>query len=105
VNAKFIKLSRRYRAALRAHLKQGRLANLDSAHGLGGQALADGMETLDLAKLHEQILVTEVLPACPPRKRSVLIKQAGIFFAVAITPIEKTHRNAREAAVQLKKFI
>jgi signal transduction histidine kinase len=105
VNAKFIKLSRRYRAALRAHLKQGRLASLEPAHGLGGQALAEGMETLDLAKLHEQILVTEVLPACPPRKRSVLIKQAGIFFAVAITPIEKTHRNAREAAVQLKKFI
>jgi signal transduction histidine kinase len=105
MKAKFLKLSRRYRAALRAHLKQGRLASLGSARGLGGQALAAGMETLDLAKLHEQILVTEVLPSCPPRKRSALIKQAGIFFAVAITPIEKTHRNAREAAVQLKKFI
>jgi signal transduction histidine kinase len=105
MKAKFLKLSQRYRAALRTHLKQGRLASLESAHGLGGQALGAGMETLDLAKLHEQILVTEVLPSCPPRKRSALIKQAGIFFAVAITPIEKTHRNAREAAVQLKKFI
>ena len=105
MKAKFLKLSRRYRAALRAHLKQGRLASLESARGLGGQALATGMETLDLAKLHEQILVTEALPACPRRKRSALIKQAGIFFAVAITPIEKTHRSAREAAVQLKKFI
>jgi signal transduction histidine kinase len=105
MKAKFLKLSRRYRAALRAHLKQGRLAALGSAQGLGGQALAAGMETLDLAKLHEQILVTEVLPGSPARKRSALIKQAGIFFATAITPIEKTHRNAREAAVQLKKFI
>jgi signal transduction histidine kinase len=102
---KFLKLSRRYRAALRAHLKQGRLASLDPARGLGDQALAAGLETLDLAKLHEQILVTEVLPGCSARKRSALIKQAGIFFAVAITPIEKTHRNAREAAAQLKKFI
>jgi signal transduction histidine kinase len=34
-----------------------------------------------------------------------LIKQAGIFFAVAITPIEKTHRSAREAAARLKKII
>jgi len=105
MKAKFLNLSRQYRTALRTHLKQGRLASLEPARGLGGQALAAGMETLDLAKLHEEILVTEVLPGCPPRKRAALIKQAGIFFAVAITPIEKTHRNAREAAAQLKRFI
>ncbi len=105
MKTEFLKLSRRYRTALRVHLKQGRLAGLESARGLGGQALAAGMETLDLAKLHEEILVTEVLPGTPPRQRAALIKQAGIFFAVAITPIEKTHRNGREAAVQLKKFI
>ncbi len=52
---RILKLSRRYRAALRAHLKRGRHASLDSAHGLGGQALAAGLQTLDLAKLHEQI--------------------------------------------------
>ncbi len=105
MKAKSLQLSRRYRAALQAHLKQGRLARLDPARGLGGQALAAGLETLDLAKLHEQILVAEVLPGCPARKRAALIKQAGIFFAAAITPIEKKHRNAREDAVQLKKFI
>jgi signal transduction histidine kinase len=105
MKVKFLKVSRRYRTALRAHLKLGRLAGLESARGLGGEALAAGMETLDLAKLHEEILVTEVLPGSRPRKRAALIKQAGIFFAVAITPIEKTHRRAREAAVQLKKFI
>jgi len=102
---KYLKLSRHYQAALRAHLKQGRHASLDSARGLGGQALAAGFQTLDLAKLHEQILITEVLPASPAGKRSTLIRQAGIFFAAAITPIEKTHRSAREAAVLLKKFI
>jgi signal transduction histidine kinase len=100
-----LNLSRRYRSALRTHLKQGRQASLESARGLGGQVLAAGLQTLDLAKLHEQILVTEVLPGCPKGKHSALIKQAGIFFAAAITPIEKTHRSAREAAVQLKKFI
>jgi signal transduction histidine kinase len=105
MKAKFLKLSQRYRAALRAHLKAGRKAGLEPARGLGDEALAAGLETLDLAKLHEQILVTEVLPGCTPRKRSALIKQAGIFFAVAITPIEKTHRRAQEAAAQLKKFI
>jgi signal transduction histidine kinase len=102
---KFLKLSRRYRAALRAHLQAGRQPGLEAARGLGGLALAAGLDTLDLAKLHEQILVTEVLPGCPARKRPALIKQAGIFFAVAITPLEKTHRKAREAAAQLKQSI
>jgi signal transduction histidine kinase len=100
-----LKLSLRYRAALQAHLKLGRAASLDPARGLGDQALAAGMQTLDLAKLHEQILVREILPGCVAGKRSALIKQAGIFFAAAITPIEKTHRSARQAAVLLKKFI
>lgn len=102
---KLLNLSRRYRTALQAHLSSGRHADLESARGLGARALAAGLQTLDLAKLHEQVLVTEVLPGCPPGRRSAVIKQAGIFFAVAITPIEKTHRSAREAAVLLKKFI
>jgi len=102
---KLFDLSRRYQAALREHLKQGRHANLESARGLGSQAMSAGLQTLDLAKLHEQTLVTDVLPACPPGKRDAVIKQAGVFFAVAITPIEETHRTAREATAHLKKFI
>ena len=44
---KLFDLSRRYQDALRAHLKQGQHASLDSARGLGGNALAAGMQTLD----------------------------------------------------------
>jgi signal transduction histidine kinase len=97
--------SLRYQAALRKHLQQGPRGGLDSARGLGSLALAAGLQTLDLAKLHEQTLVTDVLPDCPSRKRLTLIKQAGAFFAAAITPIEKTSRSARDATAQLKKFI
>lgn len=102
---KFSILSRRYKEALRAHLKQGKKASLDSAQGLGSQALAVGLQTLDLAKLHEQILVAQVLPKSPPSRRAALIKQAGIFFAAAITPIEKKHRHAQAAIADLKGFI
>ncbi|HEX3624356.1 MAG TPA: sensor histidine kinase [Verrucomicrobiae bacterium] len=102
---KLLSLSRRYQAALLAHLKRGRGANLAPARGLGSEALTAGLQTFDLAKLHEQTLITEVLPGCPAGKRDALIRQAGVFFAVAITPIEKTHRNARKAAARLKKFI
>jgi signal transduction histidine kinase len=97
--------ARRYQAALQKHLEQGLLASAESARGLGSQALAAGLQTLDLAKLHEQVLVTKVLPTCPVGKRTALIKQAGIFFAVAITPIETMHRSARRATVQLKKSV
>jgi signal transduction histidine kinase len=78
---------------------------LESAQGLGSQALSAGMQTLELARLHEQTLVTDILPGCPAAKRNALIKQAGVFFAVAITPIEETHHTARQATAHLKKFI
>jgi len=100
-----LNLSRRYQTALRTHLQQRRQSSLDSARGLGSLALAAGLQTLDLAKLHEQILVTQLLPKLPARQRDSLIKQAAIFFAVAITPVEKMHRSAREAIARLKQFI
>src|SRR5436309_2874021 len=48
------KFSRRYQAALFTYLKQGSKARLQLAHGMGNQALAVGLQTLDLAKLHEK---------------------------------------------------
>jgi signal transduction histidine kinase len=102
---KLLNLSRRYQAALREHLRQGRHATLESARGLGSKALSAGLLTLDLARLHEQTMVADVLPGCPAGKREALIKQAGVFFAAAIAPIEKKHRTVREATAHLKKFI
>ncbi|MCX6894183.1 MAG: histidine kinase, partial [Verrucomicrobia bacterium] len=98
-------LSQRYQDALRTHLKQGQQASLESARGLASQALAAGLRRLDLAKLHEQTLVAELLPGSSSRKRAALIKQAGIFFAVAITPIAKTQRSVQEATAHLKKIV
>jgi signal transduction histidine kinase len=94
-------LSRRYQAALRTHLKQGPQASLQPAHALGRRSMALGLETLDLARFHEQALITLVLPGYSPGTRERLVRRAGKFFAEAITPIEKTHRNAREANDQL----
>lgn len=93
-----------YKEALRAHLEQGRKAGLESAQGLGSQALAAGMLTLDLAKLHEKTLVMDLLPGYPAAKRTAVIRQAGSFFAAAIAPIKETNGTAKEAA-RLKKII
>jgi signal transduction histidine kinase len=105
MHPKISNLSRRYLAALQTHLTQGRRASLELARGLGSAGLAAGLRTLDLAKLHEHTLVAKILPESPPGKRAAIIKRAGIFFAVAILPIEKTHRGAQESTARLKKFI
>jgi len=102
---KLFKLSRQYQNALRNHLTPGRRVSLGSARGVGSQALGAGLQTLDLAKLHEHTLVAELLPGCPPGKRAALIRRAGEFFALAILPIEKNHFGAEDAAAYLRKFV
>jgi len=102
---KLFNSSRRYQDALRNQMKQGKQASLVSARGVGSQALAAGLQTLDLAKLHELTLVAELLPGVPVGKRAALIKQAGSFFAEAILPLEKSHFSSQAAAVYLRKII
>jgi signal transduction histidine kinase len=99
------KFSRRYQRALLTYLKQGSGGRLEPARGMGQQALTAGLQTLDMAKLHEQILVTQVLPGRVAGKRATLIKHAGTFFTEAITPMETIHRGAREAAIHLNQIV
>lgn len=64
-----------------------------------------GLETLDLARLHEEAMTSLILPGQATHKHDAVIGRAGIFFAEALTPIEGTHRGAREANVHLKVII
>jgi len=67
--------------------------------------MATGLETLDLARVHELALIALVLPGDSPTTRAAMVRRAGAFFAEAITPIETTHRTAREANVRLNQLI
>jgi len=96
---KLTALSRRYATALRSYLKQGRRASLQPARRLGHRAVTLGLETLDLARIHEQALLALVVPSESPGTRGATVWRSGIFFAEAITPIEKSHRTAREASL------
>ena len=102
---KLTALSRRYQAALRKHLTQGSPASSAPARQLGRQAMATGLETLDLARVHELALIALVLPRYSPGTRAAMVRRAGTFFAAAITPIETTHRTAQEANVRLNQLI
>ncbi len=98
-------ISRLYHAGLQKYLRQGPGFDLEPARELGRQAVALGLETLDMARIHEIALVALVLPGYSPNISSALMGRAGLFFAEAITPIEKTHRGAREANAQLSLVV
>lgn len=108
MKSKGAKFSKHYQAALRAHLDERTKASTDSASGLGALALEAGLQTLDLAKLHERILIQQVLPDCLPSKRPDVLRQAGRFFAVAILLIEEqkqAKRRTTASAIHLEALM
>jgi len=94
-------LSQQYVATLEKHLKQGPQASLSQALELGQRAVALGLETLDLARIHEQALITLELS----NTKNAMTKLAGIFFTEANTAIEATHSAARKTKVDLSKLM
>jgi hypothetical protein len=99
---KLTRLSQRYVAALRKHLRQDPRAipPCGTALALGRQAAALDLETLDVARIHDGALATLEVS----RSKDGFIKRAEIFFAEAITPIEETHRAALKANVRLSRL-
>jgi signal transduction histidine kinase len=73
-----------YEAALRSHLEHGARADTRLIGQTGGHLRTSGIPLLDFARLHEHLLVMELLPACPARKRSSMIRNSGNFFAAVI---------------------
>jgi signal transduction histidine kinase len=97
-------LVKHYQTALHRYLKQGSAVSLKAALRMGQQAVALGLETLDLTLIHEQALVAQVLSMDASSARDRVIKRARTFFAEAIVPIESTHRSALEANVRLSRL-
>ena len=93
-------LSGRYLAALRKHLEQSPRASLEPARALGRQAVAIGLETLDVARIHERALATLVASG----SKHDLIERADIFFTETIAPIEETHGTALRAGARLSEL-
>jgi signal transduction histidine kinase len=97
---KLTRLSRGYATALHKHLKQGPKASLLPARKLGRRAAAIGLETLDVAKIHESALADMESSS----SQDGIIKRAELFFTEAITPIEETHRAEIKANAKLNQL-
>ena len=89
-----------YLEALREYLKQGSHASLQPALEIGCQAVALGLETLELARIHERAVTSLDLA----KSKKGPIKRAELFFTEAITPIVETHRAARQTKAHLGRL-
>jgi signal transduction histidine kinase len=103
VETELASLSRRYQAALGKHLDQEIRASPQSADRLGRAALDMGLDTLDLAKIHEQALDALVSSRRSSGITDGSLKRAQTFFARTLIRIEKTHGAAVEANSKLKQ--
>jgi signal transduction histidine kinase len=97
---KLIQLSQHYVTALRKHLKASAGASLQPALRLGRRAVALGLETLELARIHERTLAALEIS----KSKDGPAKRAEIFFAEAIAPIVETHRAARQSKSELNRL-
>ena len=97
---KLIRLSQRYVTALRNHLKRSSRTSLQPALRLGHRAVVLGLETLELARIHDQAVTTLKLSS----SKNGFVKRAEIFFIEALTPIVETHRAARQSKMDLNRL-
>ncbi len=98
-------LPENYLTALRKHLKPTASASHVAARALSIQAVQQGLETLDVARMHEEAVVKLMLREYSARTSHAMMQRAGTFFTEVISPIEETHRGAREALVHLNAMI
>lgn len=100
---KQLTLSQDYLSALREALQQAPDASLEVARGLGRQAVALGLETLDVCRIHQEALRILLAPGSGKSALldEALIQRSGAFFMEVITPIEEALLGARDANLQL----
>ena len=93
-------LSERYVTELRKHLKRGPGGSLTPALALGREAVVRGLETLELARMHEGAISALKLSD----SGDGLVKRAEIFFTEVISPIVENHRAARQNKLELGRL-
>lgn len=92
-------LARNYETALERHLKRGPGADWAAAWKIGRAAVGRGVETLELAQIHERAMVALGLAG----KKNAFTKLAGIFFVEANTLVMEPRGAARRGKANLSR--
>jgi hypothetical protein len=97
---KKIQFEKRYRTALRHHLRQRtrERSPIRSAGALGRTAVSLGLDTLDPARMHDRAVALQ--PPSDAGHDGHPSAQAGVvFFLQVMEQVEHTHQHARAAAI------
>jgi len=99
------RLEAEYQAALQSYLDDdGSQTNWQKSHELGAQAVAMGLETLGLAKLHDQAVAMIFPVDAPQASRAEGVRRAAGFFVETLVPIEKTHPGAMKVDADIQQL-
>jgi signal transduction histidine kinase len=100
----FGQISQQYMAALRNYLADKNERALHQAYELGRKTIAGGLGVIDMAKIHEDVLLA-ILPKSSATQESVQVtKVAGAFLTESLSPFEMTHRGFRDANQTLRQL-
>jgi signal transduction histidine kinase len=103
MNERFSGICQQYMTALRRYLSQKDERALHDAYELGRKTIADGLGVIDMAKIHEEVLL-HLLPKVNSASEGFhLAKNSGHFFAECLSPFEITHRGFRDANRSLRR--
>lgn len=84
-------LSRSYSFALKMHLDRSQGSDLSAARKLGRRALRVGIDTLELARLHDTAFASLEIPGSSARSKSSRARRGTAFFHAAVAPLEESH--------------
>src|SRR6266404_571066 len=101
MNSQSRRSSTKYVTMLRHYLSEQQEILLQQAYELGRGAIARGLGVLDMARIHQQALVSCLPPALPGEIKTRALKAAETFFMEALSPFEATHRGFRKANLEL----
>jgi two-component system sensor histidine kinase DegS len=89
-------ISQRYVISLRHHLRNEVTNRGQRARSLGRAALASGLATLDVARMHEQAIIALGATYDFSNASNGSIARAGYFLTQALIPLEAAERATRE---------
>lgn len=88
---KFKEWCRRYLVVLRKYVKHGFVTRVHPTLAMGKEAKAHGLELLEVAKAHEQALMTLAPAGTSLANRRKLIEKARLFFVEIVAAMETGH--------------
>lgn len=103
-----IQFTKRYYAGLCRHLRQRPRGEFSPhpARSLGRAAVSLGLDTLDLARVHDRAMAALASPRSltDGRNGNGRLTQAAVFFLGVLAPIEQTHQAAQTAASDAQRL-